>query len=147
MNKKSKPNLAFLLSTCNSRAPIEDTIDRRWDDIVVALANGHSRASIADALAEEGEKVGNRRSGFNTALHKVAKRRGFDLQSRKSAGNDDDEAVHADGGQPKPRPLSGGEAASPQNEHGRALPKAVGGTQRTQLSFADDRYPSDFGGQ
>ena len=148
MDKKSNISVADLLSTCNSRAPIQDTINRRWDDIVVMLQNGHSRAKIADALASDGETVGNRRSGFNTALTKVANQKVVDLRTVGSSGRDDKRPVRAGGGELDPLSLNGAQAPSPGAGDGQPLPTTAPDlASRRQLSFADDRHPSDFGGE
>lgn len=53
------------------KAPVQDTIRKRWSDIQAALVAGKSRAAIRRTLAAEGCYVGENASSFNTAYRAV----------------------------------------------------------------------------
>ena len=161
-NMSKKKTIAELHSTCNSRSPIEDTVNKRWDDIVAGLANQWSLATIAEALRSAGEHVGNEKNtGFTTAVNRVAAQKNVDLKllkARQSAGvrhavtppngrgNDVDprlattDAAHPGGTLAIPF-HDGVKPPEPQNT---APPSRDEGAAIIRRSFGDTRFPSDF---
>ncbi len=84
---KQKKTLAELRLSCNSRSPVEQTVIRRWNDIIVCIGNGWSLDKIADCLRNEGEYLGNEKNtGFREAVKRVAIREGLDLHGVRSGG-------------------------------------------------------------
>lgn len=161
-----KQSMQLLHSSIKSKAPIEDTVEANWPDIVLAASNGHSRAAIAEALKQAGYHVGGT-SGFNRALAQVSKRKGvvFDDLSKAASPPAMEEAPEVSQGA-----STGAELDTPMdapgNHQATAAAKGHGGGQSrptaddngqqsathtdgegsatTVSPFADDRFPSDF---
>lgn len=143
MNKK---HMALLHAKGKSKKPIEDTVRRCWSDIVVAAANGHSRATIAEALQNDGHHVGAP-SGFNAAIARVAKEQGVVLNdiSRGASKPHKENAVE----EPLvPDPKAAREQPSADEVHEWPLStdagEDAGSTVTTTSPYADDRFQSKF---
>lgn len=154
--KKTK-TIAELLSSCNTKTPVEDTVVKRWDDIVDCLATRCSFAKIAQALRLEGEFVGNKdNTGFTQAVKRVAARKGVELH----------EVRNGDWSGPRPHPERAAvrglpkseivrddipfEALSPQTDIvndvsiNAAASHGEPSTPPASPTFGDTRHQSDF---
>ena len=57
-----------------SRSPVQDTVDKLFDDITEAMAEGGSYRTVHAQLTREGHNVGKRHNSLFTA-YKIVKRR------------------------------------------------------------------------
>lgn len=158
---KHKKTIAELRFTCNSKAPIDDTVVKRWNDIVDSLANRWPLATIAETLRAEGEHVGNdKNTGFTTAVNRVAKRKGVNLDLVKAG---DPAAIakavipDTEPDSPAPRvsslsatnsggmvPSSSANDGAPAEPLDAVSPGRNDAAPSTKQSLADTRFPSDF---
>lgn len=144
MNNK---HIALLLAKGKSKKPVEDTVRRCWADIMVAAANGHSRADIAKSLQADGHDVG-KTSGFNAALARVAKERGIVLDDlgrraiylREGEANDARRPADTDAACEPPPLGNESREGSPSTDSG----VRAGSSGPTTSPFADTRFPSKF---
>lgn len=153
--KKIK-TIAELLSSCNSRTPVEDTVVKRWDTIIDCISVRCSLAKIANALREEGENVGNKdNTGFTQAVNRVAGRKGIDLPAVRAAGTGTPKVRlgEADHGNPDthdarevvPRQAIFHETIAAKNTSPSGASDHEGLNKPSDRpSFGDTRYPSSF---
>lgn len=72
----SLPSLSDRIrATKRSRSPVQETVERKFDQITDALAKGDSFKDIYDQLSQEGEFVGAARNSLWNAYHAVKRRR------------------------------------------------------------------------
>lgn len=135
----TKKSMAYLSQRGKSSSPVEDTVQANWDIIVVGLANGHSIASVRAALKGDGFAVGKWPSGFNSALHRVAKKMGTSIADlRATVVQSEHQSADSEDSCSKARAADG-----------HCPPMAAAGDARPPSAlpyFADDRFSSPFGG-
>lgn len=154
--KKTK-TIAELLSSGNTKTPVEDTVIRRWDDIVHCIANRISHAKIAQALRQDGEFVGNKdNTGFSQAVKRVAKRKGVNLDEVRTGNGfvtepypkkEEERGLPASEVNQRDNLL---EIPAPGTDNLKNIPISVASageeqsTAPTPQPFGDTRYQSDF---